>query len=674
MNHIRASHPFYQILWNLLLSGLHVMVFYLIIPYTYAQSDSTDLQMILEELPLEIPPDDSSARALREEEEALLKAGDTLRAFSRYVRWMAYQVNRGNQMEFGTRFDPYHSFARFHPGLVKHSLYQYLYGLQQSYEGSYRNAVRSMMDAEKDITRNHPEFLENLYFEITNNLLRLTDFQGATEYAIKSVDMNLDRGNKAGELAARLLMATCFSNQKRFEEASRQRRRAADLARETGDYGQLIFIFANNAIDERKQGNLEQSFNNYQSALATIDTNTTYNENSLRYFRAFIHANKLTLFNDAGMTDSVILLGPRYIDSLKVYQASQSILDAKIQIGRAFLLESNPEKAKEYLIEARQELAGTGLENFMVDVNKYLAEVYQMTGEHIKANEALTKVVQLQNQIDSVNNAQLINSLQMRYESDRQQALLDKTEQQVRQEVQQRKQNMRLFVTSLIVLSLVTITIILVKNHNQLKREKDIEIRYNQRLIQYQEDENRRISKELHDGIGQSLMLIKNKVQLSHDDQTAQMVGDTLNEVRNISRALHPFTLQKLGLTAALEKLVNDFDENTNLLVDAEIEHIDERFEDNEALNIFRIAQEVLSNILKHSQAKSLEFKVQKKPNYTRLYIRDNGLGFDVTENFNTVSSLGLKTLRERTRLLKGRIDLHSEKGKGTEVNLKIPI
>src|SRR5690606_10877683 len=130
------------------------------------------------------------------------------------------------------------------------------------------------------------EFLENLYFEITNNLLRLTDFQGATEYAIKSVDMNLDRGNKAGELAARLLMATCFSNQKRFEEASRQRRRAADLARETGDYGQLIFIFANNAIDERKQGNLEQSFNNYQSALATIDTNTTYNENSLRYFRA----------------------------------------------------------------------------------------------------------------------------------------------------------------------------------------------------------------------------------------------------------------------------------------------------------------------------------------------------------------------------------------------------
>src|SRR5690606_38677096 len=120
--------------------------------------------------------------------------------------------------------------------------------------------------------------------------------------------------------------------------------------------------------------------------------------------------------------------------------------------------------------------------------------------------------------------------------------------------------------------ALVAFSAFQVKNPNQLQREKDIEIRYHQKLIQFQEDENRRISKELHDGIGQSLMLIKNKVQLHHDDQTARMVGDTLLEVRSVSRALHPFTLQKLGLTAALEKLVRDFDENTDILVDVEID------------------------------------------------------------------------------------------------------
>lgn len=232
---------------------------------------------------------------------------------------------------------------------------------------------------------------------------------------------------------------------------------------------------------------------------------------------------------------------------------------------------------------------------------------------------------------------------------------------------------MKVFIASLAGLGLLSFSAFQWRNRNQLKRENEIEISYNQKLIQFQEEENHRISKELHDGIGQSLMMIKNKVQLNDDGETAKMVGDALDEIRSISRALHPFTLQKLGLTAALTKLANDFDEQTDILVTTNIDPVDVHFKEKSALNIFRITQEILSNILKHSQAKAMEFTLKEYNKYAKLTVKDNGRGFDVTENFSTVASLGLKTLKERTRLLGGQLNIHSEKGKGTEIDLIIP-
>lgn len=625
------------------------------------------------QIPTELLTTDSAVQAVKEMEGQLLESGDTIQAFAHYVRWMAAQIDWGNQQMFGQEFEPYVAFAQNHPEVADHYLYEYLYGLHLSSKGKHIESLRLMLDAENDIEAHHQEFLENLYFEVTNSFIKLTDFGGATDYALKNLEFNLQEGSKSGELSARLLIATCFAKQNRFEEANRQRARAIDLARETGEYGQIIFIMANNAIDERKQKNLDKAFEFYDAALTTIDTNTTFNDSSLRYFRAFVHGNKLTLFNDAGMTDSVIVLGPVYLDSLIAYEAHQSIIDTKIQIGRAYLLNGHPTKALEYLEEARDDLEGSGYEDFIIKVNKYLAQAYQQIGDFTQATAALNTQIQTQTRLDSVNNEQLINSLQMRYESDRQQQLIEKTEAQVLEEQQQRRTSVRILTGSLIGLVLISFSVFQWRHRLQLKREKDLEVQFNQKLIQYQENENSRISKELHDGIGQSLMLIKNKVQLQHDEQTAQMIGDTLNEVRSISRALHPFTLQKLGLTAALEKLIHDYDENSDTLVDAHIEPIDDHFSEKAALNIFRIVQEVLNNIMKHAQAKSVEFTVLDKKKFAQIDIQDNGVGFDVTENFNTVESLGLKTLRERTRFLKGQMHIDSEKGKGTHVLLKIP-
>ncbi len=638
-----------------------------------AQSDVKIHHKSLENIPTDTLPNDSSALELKDQELYFLAGGDTIQAFTKHVQWKAYHIYRSNTRKWGVDFEPYVEYSKDHTWFQKHYLFQYFYGLNQSSEGALKIAVRHMLDAENDIATHYPEFLENLYYEISNNFISLTDYQGASEYALKNLELNLNRGDKSGELSSRLLMATCFAKQNRFEETHRQRDQAIELARETGEFGQLIFIYANNAIDQRKQKNYQKSFAYYNDALATVDTNSTFNDGNLRYFRAIIHANKLTLWNDVGQTDSTLLNGPDYIDSLKVYEATESVADAQIQMGRAHLLQGNPEKAKLYLERASQFLKDSGLSELIIAANSYLADAYKALGEYQKSIDAFAIQIRVRNEMDSVNNEQLINSLQMRYESDRQQAIISKTEKQVQEEIIQRKSNMKVFTASMVGLSLLVFSAFQWKHRNQLKREKEIEVNYNQKLIQFQEDENERISKELHDGIGQSLIMIKNKVQLNHDGETAKMVGDTLDEIRSISRALHPFTLQKLGLTAALTKLVSDFDDQTDILVDTDIDLVDVHFSDKSALNIFRITQEVLSNILKHSQAKAVEFVFKKHKKYAKLTVKDNGCGFDVTENFSTVSSLGLKTLKERTRLLGGQLNIHSEKGKGTEIDLKIP-
>lgn len=627
----------------------------------------------LDNISTEIPPTDSAAQSLKSMEAELIGAGDTLLAFTNYIQWTRYLIDRGNYRLWGSDLDPYKTYAEDHPAFREHHLYKFVLGLNHIAEGRPRQAVRHLLDIENNISSEDLLFLEAVYFDLYTGFLALTDYQGAAEYALKLLEQAQQEKNKPGELAARLMVATTFAKQGRFEETSRQRNQAAQLARETGEYGQLIFIYANNAIDERKQKNYDASFQYYNDALVTIDTNSTFHKADLLFYQVFVHANKLTLFNDVGMTDSTILSGPAILDSLESYGATASIIDAHIQIGRAFLLEGKTEQALYYLEKAKNKLEGSGRDQMIIEVNSLLADVYKTTGFYQKAAEALSDQIRVQNQVDSINNAQLINSLQMRYESDRQQAVIEQKELEVQQGIRERKANMRIFLVSIIGLSLIGFSIFQWKHRLQLKREKNLEIKYNQQLIQFQEDENRRISKELHDGIGQSLMLIKNKVQLNHDGITAQMVGDTLEEVRTISRALHPFTLQKLGLTAALQKLIGDFDTNTDIFVDTAIEDIDQHYTNQSALNIFRIAQECLNNILKHSQAKAVEFRVRKHTKHAELYIKDNGRGFDVSENFNTVSSLGLKTLRERTRFLKGQLNIHSEKGAGTKITLKIP-
>jgi signal transduction histidine kinase len=130
--------------------------------------------------------------------------------------------------------------------------------------------------------------------------------------------------------------------------------------------------------------------------------------------------------------------------------------------------------------------------------------------------------------------------------------------------------------------------------------------------------------------------------------------------------------LEKLGLAQALIHLLDQIDSETDFFVSHEIEPLSKTLDKNVELQLYRIAQESINNILKHSEAKAMRVLLEQRENHIELSIEDNGKGFDFSEKYQDFHSLGLKTLKERTGSIKGTMKVNSEKGKGTKLSFFI--
>ena len=222
-------------------------------------------------------------------------------------------------------------------------------------------------------------------------------------------------------------------------------------------------------------------------------------------------------------------------------------------------------------------------------------------------------------------------------------------------------------------LSLTSISVFLFyyfKNKAEQKRNEA----YTHNLIKAQEEERTRVARELHDSVGQKLMLLTKKTKSTGNQEMEKLASNTLQELRAISRGLHPATLERLGPTVAIRNMVDEVDTNTNIFFTHEIEDVDTLLSKEASLHLYRIIQEVLNNMVKHADAKAASVIIEKKENTIRTIIADNGKGFDFSEKVKTSESLGMKTLLERTKILHSKIDIKSQINKGTTVTLTIPI
>lgn len=210
-------------------------------------------------------------------------------------------------------------------------------------------------------------------------------------------------------------------------------------------------------------------------------------------------------------------------------------------------------------------------------------------------------------------------------------------------------------------------------NKKNLEAKRKLQEKFSQEILLSQEKERKRISSDLHDAVGQRLLILKNKLRASKDSSALKMVEETIEEARTISKNLYPFQLQELGITRAILQNISQIDENTNLFISSEIDNIDDVLPKEKEVNLYRIIQESLNNIIKHAQAKAGKVVIRKTPEFIHITIKDNGIGFEFQRKIYE-NSLGLKTLLERTKYLNGQVLVYSKKGEGTQLDFKIPI
>lgn len=220
---------------------------------------------------------------------------------------------------------------------------------------------------------------------------------------------------------------------------------------------------------------------------------------------------------------------------------------------------------------------------------------------------------------------------------------------------------------------------------DEIRREREaLRRQLLEKVITAQEDERRRISRELHDSASQSLTslivglktmstLCDNEKVHSHAEDLRHVAAQTLDEIHTISTQLRPSVLDDLGLSAALSRLTSEWQVRHKIPVDCVTRIGAQRLPGEIETAIYRIVQEALTNVARYAQPDSVSVLVERRDNEVTAIIEDNGAGFDMTLPPKR-PHLGLVGMRERAELLNGKLTIESNLGVGTSVYVRIPI
>ncbi len=226
------------------------------------------------------------------------------------------------------------------------------------------------------------------------------------------------------------------------------------------------------------------------------------------------------------------------------------------------------------------------------------------------------------------------------------------------------------------------------KRAQEALKKSEKNLRYlSSQLLTSQETERKRIAAELHDGLGQALMVAKMRLRVierslpaseSKNECVALMkyFGELMEDVRRLSHSLMPSALEDMGLQVALRHLLNEFARYTGIRLSTDLDDIQALFSPDKQLILYRIFQESLNNITKHAHATEVSVALKREPAGVSFRLEDNGEGFDVQKILAGDSrkrGMGLAALEERVRMMGGSLEMSSQIGIGTRISFFIP-
>ena len=319
----------------------------------------------------------------------------------------------------------------------------------------------------------------------------------------------------------------------------------------------------------------------------------------------------------------------------------------------------------------------------MKDAYKALSLIYKEKKISTKPNESFVYQLKADSlRSDSLNKR--IGLLEVQYKNEKDQRSLKELELKI--------QKRNYFVIVLFIVLIIGVVLYFMQQHKkkiQHKAEMQGTIIQQQELasrsiIEAEENERKRIAQDLHDGIGQMMSAVKMNVSsitskfefnkqadVELVDKTLALIDESCKEIRQVSHNMMPNALLKKGLSSAIKDFIDKID-HPQLLVKLHTEGLNQRIDQNVETVLYRVIQEVVTNVIKHSNANRLDISMCKDDDGITCSIEDNGNGFDLSK-IEMHEGIGLKNIKSRIEYLKGNVEFDSSIGNGTVVTIQVP-
>lgn len=543
-------------------------------------------------------------------------------------------------------------------------------------------------------------YLSNLYFHIGSQYYE----KGSTDSAISFLNKGLVKptdyyttfykGNCLYMLS--ILYMNNGQHEKSIEaglKAQKDFEAVGDIARQADALDAVGGLFR---VSNEYNESLKLNSKAYKLALLSKDTNSIigtclsrlslYNEMKHPNFFAFIDSAVVFANQFNVSKENKILIYSYKVSQLsqqkKLKEAQQILSEYKDTYQRTTFL--NAKEHYELALADYEAAKGLGspnikqYESLIPEIKKNkdfvrLCIYYQILKDDAAQKKNYERAYEYQSLLETASDS--ISNIKMRAkvkELDRKYQV-EKKEQQItlqQQEITQKNTYIALLVASLSGLLLAVFAYYLWQRQKLLRQEKTNSMNFTKQLLENTEEERKRIASDLHDSISHELLNLKSI--FTQDLSVVNKKIDTIiNDIRGISRNLHPVMFDKIGLVPNVEQLVERIQNQNNFFISTDIVYTGLLTSADE-LQIYRIIQEALTNIIKYAKAHAAKITILEEKDKILIEIRDNGKGFDVKQALNSGKAFGLHNIIERSRVIGGEANISSSSD-GSVITINIP-
>ncbi|MEM6893126.1 MAG: sensor histidine kinase [Bacteroidota bacterium] len=468
------------------------------------------------------------------------------------------------------------------------------------------------------------------YTSVATIHFALENYDKVKDYSIKSYNIADSTGNTLVKTRASTNTAVAFLELKEYEEAEK-------------------WFLKNLSIKDQD----------------TLSIYTNYN-------------NMGVLYEELKEYDKAISYLEKALNISKRWRNEQGQARAYINLARNHNRKGSNRKAEELYAIGIEKTKAFGTLNNLSDAYLSLSQFYESTENPTDALEYFKKYHDVNDSIASENQKKAVQQLEIKYETQQKEnELLKLSKQKQEDELVIARQNRRVRQLSFGLGAIAIFGVlgfVLFRQRLQNKKQQELILA----ISETQSEERKRIAQDLHDSIGGSLALTKSKFEVAKKnlktsstemDSALETLEQTTQQVRQISHNLMPGELVRFGLVAAINTLLENLNEE-EINAQFHSNQGEERLEPLKEIQLYRIVQEALQNVLKHARANNLFIQLNKHQEHLTLMIEDDGKGIIQ----DSEEGMGLKNIKQRVQLLKGIFTIDSAPERGTILNIQIPV